>query len=94
MSVRMLSARKDEEGEDGGGGGSVDFRCGVAVSPVVDWKFYGELNFIVYVMSPPNENAHRFSREFLFRALPWSSVRERERLHQEQPVGEGAVSDE
>ncbi len=51
--MRMLSARKDEEGEDGGAGGSVDFRCGVAVSPVVDWKFYGELNFIVYVMSPP-----------------------------------------
>ncbi len=53
MSVRMLSARKDEEGEDAGAGGSVDFRCGVAVSPVVDWKFYGELNFIVYVMFPP-----------------------------------------
>ncbi len=35
MTVRMLSAGDDETK-------GVDLACGVAVSPVADWSFYGQ----------------------------------------------------
>ena len=40
MSVRMLSARADDAG--------VNIGCGVAVSPVVDWKYYGEITWVAF----------------------------------------------